>query len=685
MAQKYKVCIIIKPAFARYSLPILWSSAKTYFEENSKYSPHWQWIPPVITFEGVDEVLEDIIAQNPTVIGISLYIWNEIFSHALAEKLKERLPNSVIVMGGPQSDVKYNQEFFRQNSYVDVVIPGDAYGELSLNNILENVTENNGQLNTDTLTYAYFPDQDKNVQFNALSPKKKDFKWPNNLYRAQQDTLIPLIQNFSKEQGSLWITIETSRGCPYKCSFCDWGGGTYTKTVKKPFAYVMDEIAWVGENKIDAIYFTDANFGMFNIDIEYAKKCVSVSKQYGYPKQIYIQPTKVKLHNLFEIYRVLAEGDMLAHYQISIQDLDDNVKKNVDRIDFSFEEQIAMFKRLQKIKYLPVFIECILGLPGSSIATIKDSIQRISLEKLPFPIGHHWILLPETPAYHPDFREKFKLKTIKGKSSDGIGAISIIKQKEDKDHDPGVNVSRTSSYELSTEYVVGSFSYTTEDWIEMNQLQVFVASMQQTEILNLVADYMWNEHDIKYGDFFHTCLRTVLDDPTVDIILKHDFEKLRESLNDWLAGHKDDVYIDYHEDFKFMLSPVIYYIFISLTHIDEFFDAVKLSIAKLITVDDKILDLCDFSRNRLLDITYRPGRKFTTRYDWPKYFNTNELEATTKTYEISDTEILAGGKWFDIDWAQYEGTINYYMHYIYRACYDYRSKKTANQIKETND
>ena len=177
----------------------------------------------------------------------------------------------------------------------------------------------------------------------------------------------------------------------------------------------------------------------------------------------------------------------------------------------------------------------------------------------------------------------------------------------------------------------------------------------------------------------------MLNDEQVDPILRQDLNKLTQSLNDWLAGHKDDVYIDYHPDFKFMLSPVIYYIFVSLIHIDEFFDAVKLAISKLVVVDDKILDLCNYSKHRLLDITYRPGRKFTTRYNWPKYFETDKLEAITKTHEITDTKILAGGKWFDIDWAQYQGTINYFMHYIYRTCYDYRSKKTANQIKEIND
>lgn len=681
----YKICIINKPAYSRYSLPVLWSSAKTYFEENGQYRNEWTWADPIVSFTGNEDTVNNIVADRPKVIGISVYIWNELFSHDIAKQLKQLLPDSIIVFGGPQCDIKFNQEFFKQYPYVDLVIPGDAYGELALTNILDNVSANSGRLNPVDLPYAYYPNEQREIKFNTLAAKKKDYRWPKNPYRAQEATLKPILENFPKDQGTLWITIETSRGCPYKCSFCDWGGGTYTKTVKKPFGTVLDEITWAGENHIHGIYFTDANFGMYDIDIEYAKHIVNVAKTHGFPKQVYICPTKVKLHNLYKIYELLAGADLLSHYQISIQDLDDNVKKNVDRIDFSFEEQVSMFKRLQEIKYLPVYIECILGLPGSSIDTIKESVQRISLEKLPFPVGHHWILLPETPAYHPDFRAKFQLKTIKGKSSDGIGATSIIKQKADREGDQGVNYSKTKSDDISTEYVVGSFSYTTDEWVEMNQLQVFVSNMQQTRILDLIADYMWQEYQIKYGDFFYTCLKTVLEDTRVDAKLQTEMNKLTDSIYAWLEGSQNDVYTDYHDDFSFELSPIIYYMFVVLVNTDAFFDSVLLAIAKLVTVDDKIKDLCNYSRNRLLDITYRPGRKFTTQFDWSKYIQSGSIVPGDKTYEVQDVEVLSGGKWFDIDWVKYQGTVNYYTHYVYRVCYDYKTKKTANNIIEINE
>jgi hypothetical protein len=110
---------------------------------------------------------------------------------------------------------------------------------------------------------------------------------------------------------------------------------------------------------------------------------------------------------------------------------------------------------------------------------------------------------------------------------------------------------------------------------------------------------------------------------------------------------------------------------------------VLLAISKFVEIDDRILDLCHFSKNRLIDISYRPGRTFSTQYDWPKYSKEGILVATPKTYQITDTEVYTGKRWFPIDWEQYQGTPNYYSHYIYRVCYDMRSKKTpVNMIEQ---
>jgi hypothetical protein len=253
----------------------------------------------------------------------------------------------------------------------------------------------------------------------------------------------------------------------------------------------------------------------------------------------------------------------------------------------------------------------------------------------------------------------------------------VIRQKPNRQIHAGVNRTLNDGSDVTTEYVVGTFSYTPDEWIEMNLLQLFTASTQNTKILDLIADYMWQEHQIRYGDLFHTILNTILTDPNVDQKLSKDFLKLKQVFDEWMQGKSVDVFVDYDDDYPFELGPSIYPIFIILTQVEEFFNSVKLALSKLTVVDDKILDLCEFSLNRLIDITYKPNRTFVTDYNWLEYIANKQLTLGPTSYIINDTQVQSGGIWFNIDWEQYQGTKDYFTHFIYRHCFDYKSSKIA--------
>ena len=675
MEPKKKIFVVNRPGSYTYSIPLLWASAKTYYEERSNFINDWEWGDPNLDYENPDQLIENLIKSHPTIVAFSVYIWNERFSTDMARLLKEKINDLTIIWGGPQCDIHYNNDFFKQYPFIDLVVPSDAYGEQSFLDILDNISKNN-KLQADQIQYCYYPGPNRDRKFNSLSPNKREFLWPKNPYRAQDEYLGPFINNLSNYRS--WLTIETSRGCPYKCSFCDWGGGTFTKTVKKDFSTVLDEISWAGEHKFDAISFTDANFGIFPIDIEYIKHCVETKKKYGFPKQILIQPTKTKIDQLTKIYLMLAQADMLSHYQIAIQDINDEVKKNVDRIDFPFENQVRMFKELQKIKNLPIWIESILGLPGSSVETVKTGIQAISIEKLSYPLSHHWAMLPATPAADPQYREKYKLITVKGKSSNGVGGTRVIKAKSNMPQDLGVTVANNFD-DVTGEYVVGSFSYTPDDWIDMNMLQLFTASMQNSDILSLIANYLWDTHKILYGDFFNNAINHILYDSSVDKTLQNDFYKLKLKFQEWIDTDLPDLYVDGDKELNFMLAPAVYFLYVGLLNIDALFDAVLKSISKLITVDEIIKDLCLFSKNRIIDIEYNPGKTFTTKYDWNTYLQSGKINKKLTKYTLRDTEIFTGGRLFDIDWmplSEHEKK----KQYFYRVCYDFKSSKIVKNI-----
>ena len=72
------------------------------------------------------------------------------------------------------------------------------------------------------------------------------------------------MSEYSDSQGlEKFMALETTRGCPYKCVYCEWGGGTGTKIHKKPLGIVKDDIDCLRSMGYRDVYLTDANFGAF--------------------------------------------------------------------------------------------------------------------------------------------------------------------------------------------------------------------------------------------------------------------------------------------------------------------------------------------------------------------------------------------------------------------------------------
>ncbi len=62
-------------------------------------------------------------------------------------------------------------------------------------------------------------------------------------------------------------TLETNRGCPFSCAYCDWG--IYKSKLRQfPIERVKAEIDWFSEHKIDLIFGADSNFGILERDEE---------------------------------------------------------------------------------------------------------------------------------------------------------------------------------------------------------------------------------------------------------------------------------------------------------------------------------------------------------------------------------------------------------------------------------
>jgi radical SAM superfamily enzyme YgiQ (UPF0313 family) len=96
-------------------------------------NPNLVWLPPGVLLTNIDHSLQDIINSEPDILGLGVYVWNDELQHYIARKVKEQLPNTLIVLGGPNLTVHKDFEnesnstdYFKKHPYVDYVVYGDG-------------------------------------------------------------------------------------------------------------------------------------------------------------------------------------------------------------------------------------------------------------------------------------------------------------------------------------------------------------------------------------------------------------------------------------------------------------------------------------------------------------------------------------------------------------------------------
>jgi radical SAM superfamily enzyme YgiQ (UPF0313 family) len=141
-------------------------------------------------------------------------------------------------------------------------------------------------------------------------------------------------------------TLETNRGCPYKCTFCDWGSLTYSKVKQFGLTRVFHELEWMADNKIGYLDVADANFGIFvERDNMIVDKLIEVQKRTGYPYRTGWSWAKNQKSEVVAIAKKLINsGHFNNGLTISLQSLDENTLKTIKRNNLGINKISDIFE-----------------------------------------------------------------------------------------------------------------------------------------------------------------------------------------------------------------------------------------------------------------------------------------------------------------------------------------------------
>ena len=247
-----------------------------------------------------------------------------------------------------------------------------------------------------------------------------------------------------------------------------------------------------------------------------------------------------------------------------------------------------------------------------------DQIDAIFAYELPMPRSNIWMLLPEAPAFSPELREKFKIKTVKK-----MFLTSPWNIKSGFAKDPGVNPS-FFPINLNTESVVGTYSYSTQDFVNMFVVTAIAQAGDSTGINSHLIKYIVQEYNVKPSEVISFIFENFVKktDQWQDDDLKQQFAEAYNKVDGWVHGDVIDNGFDYHDDFPLVLPIHLYIPFIILINLKSFYNEICAVLAEKYN-DQKIIDLGHFLSNSFIDLSYNPayGREFSTDFNWLDYFN----------------------------------------------------------------
>jgi hypothetical protein len=318
--------------------------------------------------------LVDTVAQQLSqcdVVGFSTYVWNHQYNTALAKKIKQINPECTIVFGGPQPAVT-DPDIFVKNPFIDIVVKME--GEITFKNILQH---HGGDLTA-------IPGILLNQQGTVLDTG--DSKRINDLDQLPSPYLAGIFDQIVKDNPTItWnATLETNRGCPYACTFCDWGSLTYNKVKKFGLERVYSELEWIGQN-CGFVTITDANFGMFverdNLIID---KLIEVQSRWGKVTSFAMSWAKNQKNDVvYMVKRLIDDSPNFGQgLTVSVQSMDYDVLENIKRRNLDQHKIDEIFALCDR-NNIPVYTEIILGLPGDTVEAWKENFWKI------FRAGNH--------------------------------------------------------------------------------------------------------------------------------------------------------------------------------------------------------------------------------------------------------------------------------------------------------
>lgn len=324
-------------------------SLKAYAE---KYKEHITIAEYTIN-QQMDEILMDLYKKQPDVLCFSCYIWNLTYVETLIREIHKILPDLPIWVGGPE--VSYDsKDVLLRLPEVTGVMKGE--GEETFLELAAYYIDGNRELSETT-----------GITFRNSEGGIVDCEWR----RIMDLSKVPFVYKDMKEFANKIIYYETSRGCPFSCSYCL---SSIDKCLRfRDLDLVKQELQFFLDEKVPQVKFVDRTF---NCKHEHSLAIWKYIQEHDNGVTNFHFEISADLLNEEELQLISKMRPGLIQLEIGVQSTNPDTIREINRT-MRFEKVAKIVKRINSFGNVHQHLDLIAGLPFEDYESFGKSFNDV--------------------------------------------------------------------------------------------------------------------------------------------------------------------------------------------------------------------------------------------------------------------------------------------------------------------
>ncbi len=322
------------------------------------------------------ELLDCLLSRNARIYGFSTYVWNYDLVIDVSRMLKKERPEATIILGGPEA-AGLAEKLLLQHPFLDYIFVGES-----------------------EISFSAFLESTELQEIPGLAYRKNDSVMINP--ECFVEDLNSLVLPYECEEYRTYIdnapapvrsAIETSRGCPFRCRYCTWGGTKMRyfslEKLKPAFEYLFNH------PNVKTVYITDSNpFLRRRRTIELLEMLIQLNV---HRKSITFElaPEYMTDESILALIPKLCDDE----FALGVQSTSPTVLALMDR-RFNSERYLKNIDLMKsKNPDIRLWFSLIIGLPGDSYSQFLNSLDFVINMQPEGVYVHELLCLPGSEFY----------------------------------------------------------------------------------------------------------------------------------------------------------------------------------------------------------------------------------------------------------------------------------------------